>query len=292
MSTDTFEVVAPGVLTLIEDLGRPGVARLGVGGSGAWDRAALRLANRLVGNAEDAAGLECLAGGLVLRCLADTTIAVTGAEAPVTVDGQVTDAVAPVRVPAGALVTVGRPPRGLRAYVAIRGGLEGERVFGSLSSAPTAKIGPPALKAGAILAVGDGATDEPQPTAQAVAAVRVPAEVTLRVLAGPRDEWFPDEAFDVLVGTAWTVAPETDRVGTRLVGGVLPRCVDGELSSEGVVRGAIQVPPSGEPLVFGPDHPTTGGYPVIACVIEEDADALAQAAPGTPVRFTLVAPSW
>lgn len=292
MNTDTFEVVAPGVRTLIEDLGRPGVARLGVGGSGAWDRAALRLANRLVGNAEGAAGLECLAGGLILRCLADTTIAVTGAEAPITVEGQVMDAFAPLRVRAGAIVTIGRPPRGLRPYVAIRGGLEGERVFGSLASAPTAKIGPAALSTGMILATSTSTDEEPRAASQAVAAVRVPPEVTLRVLAGPRDDWFPDEAFDVLVSTAWTVAPETDRVGTRLTGGVLPRRVEGELSSEGVVRGAVQVPTSGEPLVFGPDHPTTGGYPVIACVIDEDADALAQAAPGTVVRFALVAPSW
>ena len=96
----------------------------------------------------------------------------------------------------------------------------------------------------------------------------------------------------LLAVTAWRVAPETDRVGTRLVGPPLPRAIGGELSSEGLVRGAVQVPASGQPLVFGPDHPTTGGYPVIACVIGRDADALAQAGPGTIVRFDLVRRPW
>ncbi len=285
-------VLQPGVRTLIEDLGRPGQARLGVTASGAWDRAALALANRLVGNDEGAAGLEVLLGGLVVRALSDVTIAVTGAEVPVALDGREAAQFAPLRVQAGSLIELGRPLRGLRAYVAVRGGLEGHRVFGSLSGDPTTGLGPAALVAGDVLEVGPAPADPVRGADQAGARGRGPDDLTLRAVLGPRDDWFTPQARTLLACTPWRVAAETDRVGTRLLGPRLPRAVEGELSSEGIVRGAVQVPSSGLPLVFGPDHPTTGGYPVIACVVGQDADALAQAAPGTIVRFEIVRRPW
>lgn len=291
-TTDALRVERPGVRTLLEDLGRPGYARLGVTASGAWDRGALTLANRLVGNPEDAAGLEVLLGGLTLRALADVTVAVTGADVPVTVDGYAAATFGVVPVPAGAVLDLGRPRLGLRAYVAVRGGLTGRRVFGSLSADPTTGLGPAPLASGDVLAIGP---DPGTPTeAPDTAPTRAPTggEIVLRAVPGPRDDWFAPDALALLAGTAWEVSPHTDRVGTRLLGPSLPRARTGELSSEGLVRGAVQVPASGLPLVFGPDHPTTGGYPVIACVTSTDADALAQAAPGTVVRFELLRRPW
>lgn len=290
--TPALEVVRVGVRTLIEDLGRPGQARLGVTASGAWDRAALTLANRLLGNAEGAAGLEVLLGGLALRALRDVEVAVTGAVGHLAIDGRPAPSFTPVTVGVGSVVAVGRPSLGLRSYVAVRGGLDGERVFGSRSGDPTTGIGPPPLVVGDLLSLAGDAEGPLRFADVAPAAGGTFAEVRLRVVLGPREDWFTDEAHDLLVGTPWQVGAEADRVGTRLLGPSLPRARGGELPSEGIVRGAVQVPRSGQPLVFGPDHPTTGGYPVIACAVGQDADALAQAAPGTIVRFEIVGRPW
>lgn len=284
--TGQLLVERAGVHTLIEDLGRPGLARLGVSGSGAWDRAAHGLAQRLVGNDEGAAGLEILLGGVRLRAASTLTIAVTGADGDLLVDGQPAPTFSPVLVRAGAVIEVGRPPVGLRAYLAVRGGLAGRPTLGSLSTDPTANLGPAVLRDGDLLTVG---AEPPGPVhaEDTAASARRGAEVVLRAMAGPRDDWFTPEAWALLGSAVWRVSAATDRVGTRLSGPTLQRARTDELPSEPLVRGAIQVPADGQPLVFGPDHPTTGGYPVIACVIGRDADALAQAAPGTVVRFAL-----
>lgn len=285
--TPALLVQAAGVRTLIEDLGRPGQARLGVTGSGAWDRGAHTLAQRLVGNPEDAAGLEILLGGVRLLATRRVTVALTGADASLTIDGQSVPTHTPLTLASGNVLALGQPRSGLRSYLAIRGGLAGRRAFGSLSGGPVDGIGPGPVRVGDLLAVGPEPEGLPVAVDVAAAAARSPGEVLLKALVGPRDDWFTAEALEILSGATWRVAPETDRVGTRLLGPELPRARAGELASEGLVRGAIQVPASGLPLVFGPDHPTTGGYPVIACVSGQDADALAQAAPDTVVRFEL-----
>ena len=279
----SLEVVRPGPLTTVQDLGRPGHAHLGVPRAGAVDREALKLANRLVGNAEAAAGLECTLSGPALRFDEAGVVAVTGAQVPVRVDGEELEVNAAIDVPAGGLLDVGSATAGLRPYVAVRGGIETEPLLGSRSRDTLSALGPEPLAAGDRLATG--AASGPRP-AIAVAPVAPPSgRPVVRVTPGPRADWFGPGALDLLAGEEWTVSPQSNRSGTRLDGTPLPREHGGELRSEGMVEGAIQVRHSGLPLVLLADHPTTGGYPVIAVVLGEDLPAVAQARPGEKIRF-------
>ena len=277
-----------GPLATLQDLGRSGLAHLGVGRSGALDRPALRLANRLVGNAEGAAAVEVTLGGLLLHFEQAATVALTGAPCPVLVSGRPYAAGAPVPVRAGDRLTLGVPPWGLRSYLAVRGGVTVAPVLGSRSTDVLSGLGPPALTPGMRLPVG--LPEGPYAGVEQVGArsARWPA---MRVWPGPRDDWFADDALGLLTGTEWEVTPVSDRVGMRLRGPALLRRRPGELPSEGMVEGALQVPPDGQPVLFLADHPVTGGYPVIAVVDPADLPVAAQARPGERVRFTL-APGW
>ncbi|BCB80507.1 biotin-dependent carboxyltransferase family protein [Phytohabitans flavus] len=275
-----IEVLRAGPLTTVQDLGRPGFAHLGVPRAGALDGPALRLANRLVGNAPDAAGLEVTAGGCSLRLRSAGTVALTGASAPLSVDGRPAGFGLPVPVPAGAVVTAGRVVHGVRSYLAVGGGIAVEPVLGSRSTDTLSGLGPAPLRDGDRLPLGEPATPS---TVDFVPWQPPPASLALRITLGPRADWFTPEAVAALLGTAYTVSPVSNRVGARLTGAALTRAEAAELPSEGVVLGAVQVPASGQPLIFLADHPTTGGYPVIAVV--DDVTPLAQAAPGTTVTF-------
>ena len=279
----SFEVIRPGPLTTIQDLGRPGHAHLGVPRAGAVDRDALKLANRLVGNEEGAAGLECTLAGPALRFGDAAVVAVTGAAVPVSVDGEEFEVNAAIDLPSGAVLDVGTATAGLRPYLAVRGGIQAEPVLGSRSLDTLSALGPEPLAHGDLLALGE--PTGPRPTIS-VAPVAPPAsEATVRVTPGPRTDWFGPDALELLAGEAWTVSPESNRSGTRLDGTPLPRTREGELRSEGMVEGAIQVRHSGLPMVLLADHPTTGGYPVIAVVVGEDLPKVAQARPGETIRF-------
>lgn len=278
-----------GPLALVEDLGRPGYAAIGVGRSGAADRGALRLANRAVGNPEDAAGLEVLLGGLELEVVGGSvTLCVTGAPAPVRVGERNTGPSYVATARAGDVVRLGVPEVGLRSYVAVRGGIDVPAVLGSRSRDVLSGIGPAPLAEGDELLVGVAtgvlpAADLLPPPPY------LPEVVELRLVRGPRDGWL-DDADRLTVG-AWTVSGESDRVGMRLLGGALSLREPGrQLPSEGVWRGAVQVPPGGEPVVFLADHPVTGGYPVAGVVVDADVDRAAQARPGQVVRFRWVRP--
>lgn len=280
-------VLASGPLALIEDLGRTGFGALGVPHGGAADRGAHRLANRLVGNCDDAATIELLLGGFRLRAERDLTIALTGAPASLLVNGTFRPWATPIHVAAGATVEIGQPSYGLRSYLAVRGGVEAARLFGSRSSDPTTGLGPAPLRAGDLLGLGNQAVTPPTPSDVAGSQHRW-GDVRVGVRSGPGVDWFNDGAFNTLLSTAWQVSSDSDRVGIRLTspsGASLTRSREGEMASEGVIRGAIQVPTSGEPLIFLADHPTTGGYPVIAVVSDADTDLLAQCRPGDLVRF-------
>lgn len=279
----SFEVIRPGPLTTVQDLGRPGHAHLGVPRSGAADRNSLKLANRLVGNDEDAAGLECTLAGPALRFATAAVVAVTGAQAPVVVDGESFEVNAAIDVPAGGVLDVGAASAGLRAYIAVRGGVEAEPVLGSRSRDTLSGLGPEPLAQGDTLAFGD--PQGPRPAIGVAPVASPPAVTTLRVTAGPRADWFAPKALELLAGAEWEVANESNRSGARLNGPPLPRLREGELLSEGLVEGAIQVRHSGLPMIMLADHPTTGGYPVIAVVVGEDISAAAQARPGQKVRF-------
>ena len=278
-SERAVEVLAVGAQVLVQDLGRPGMAGWGVGRGGAADRGAHRLAQRLVANEELAAGLEVLLGGLRLRARGELLVAVTGAPAPVHVDGRPLPANAPIRVPDGAELRLGTPPRALRSYVAVRGGLTVPAVLGSRSTDTLAALGPAPVAVGELLRVGDPPERwpvidvAPQPSMQ-------PDLVRLRVSPGPRFDRLVDPA---QLARDWTVSEHTDRVGVRLIGAALTTSAQPGAPSEGALPGAVQVPPNGRPLVFGVDSPVTGGHPVVAVV--EDTDALAQLRPGQRVAL-------
>ncbi|MEV4563973.1 biotin-dependent carboxyltransferase family protein [Nonomuraea sp. NPDC049419] len=281
-----IEVVAPGPYATVQDLGRPGFAHLGVPCSGAADASALKLANRLVGNTEWQAGIELTFGGARLRFTDAAWVAVTGAPLEVRVAGAsgVRPGMgAPFWVPAGAELSFGTPETGLRTYVAVRGGIAVEPVLGSRSTDSLSGLGPPPLRAGDTLPVGlaDGLITVDQ------APLPGPRPAALRVVPGPRDDWFAGGALEVLCGRPYEVSQDSNRVGVRLRGPELARAREGELPSEGMVTGAVQVPPSGQPIVFLADHPPTGGYPVIAVVLDADLPVAAQLRPGDQVRFTL-----
>ncbi|MEW2142882.1 biotin-dependent carboxyltransferase family protein [Micromonospora vinacea] len=277
----TIEVLRAGALTTVQDLGRPGRAHLGVPRSGALDPAALRLANRLVGNPEHAAGLEITLTGCTLRLTRATTVAVTGAEVPVQVGVRPGDTGRPLSVPAGTVLRIGPARRGVRSWLAVAGGINVSPVLGSRSTDTLSGLGPPPLRDGDRLPLGEP-VDAPAPVDLTVSPTP-PEELHLLLGPGPREDWFTPIAFDRLLGSAYTISPVSNRVGARLAGAALPRAVAGELPSEGIVLGAVQVPADGQPLIFLADHPTTGGYPVIGVVT--DVTALAQARPGTTVRF-------
>lgn len=282
-----LEVLATGPLTTVQDLGRPGYAHWGVPRSGAADRGSARLANRLVGNPEGAAVLEVTFGGLALRAHDELVLALTGAPCPARAVGRVAPD-APFALAAGEELALEPPSRGLRTYLAVRGGLDVAPVLGSRATDLLGGLGPAPLAEGDHLPVGDLRADHP-PVDQAAVRGPVAGEVELRVRLGPRHDRFTEAGREQLVAVAWTAGPDSNRIGLRLQGPPLERADDDELASEGVVRGAIQVPPAGVPTIFLADHPVTGGYPVIATVVAVDVDLAAQVRPGQAVRFRTVA---
>lgn len=248
-----------GVAGSLRDAGRPGTAWLGASRGGAVDLVSLALANRLVGNPEDATAFET-SGGLAFRCETPVMVAVAGAVATITVEGGAPVGWgSPVVLPAGAVLRVGRLIDGARTYLSIRGGVHGT---------------------GARLRVGG----DPGTVAATHPAAPPEQVSTVRCWPGPRRGWFHDSAWERLLSEPFAVT-STSRLGTRLHGPALRRVSEAELPSEGLVEGAVQVPPDGDPIVMLADHPTTGGYPVIAVVDPADIRHVAQAAPGTTLRF-------
>lgn len=296
----TIEIEDPGPRATVQDLGRPGYAQLGVGRSGAADRGALRLANRLVGNREGAAALELTLGGLRARFSEPALVAVTGAPCRVEItnnrpDGPAWDGTparlgdggmdAPFLVQAGQTLGIGSPAHGLRTYLAVRGGIDVPSVLGSRSTDTLSGIGPALVTRGTMLSVGR--EDVAFPNTDLAVERRAAAGTPFPIRLGPREGWFTPQAINTLTSMAYTVRPETDRVGARLDGPALNRRRFGELPSEGMVRGALQVPPDGRPILFLADHPVTGGYPVLAVLRADCLDRAAQLRPGDTVRFRL-----
>jgi biotin-dependent carboxylase-like uncharacterized protein len=287
VQTGSLRIHDPGPRTTIQDLGRPGYAHLGVTGSGAADRSSLRLANRLVGNPEGAAALENTLGGLTFELTTDHHVAITGAPVSVRVDGTAVIEPARLYLLAGQRVQLGRPGPGLHTYLAVAGGgLDVAAVLGSASRDCLAGIGPDPVRPGQIIGLRSQRPVAIPILPLELIAHRIPTghcDVSFRW--GPRDALFSPADRGRFTSTDWLVTSQSDRVGARLSG---PPLAIGEvhLPSEGMATGAIQIPPSGTPIVFLADHPVTGGYPVIGVVTEQDIDLLAQAAPGTAVRFT------
>lgn len=290
----------PGPQSLLQDAGRPGLGDLGVVASGAADRASAAQANRLVGNSPDAAVIETMLGGLTVAARGHHVVALSGAPAPAHIDGPHGQRSASVGAPFalydGERLNLDAPSAGLRSYLAVRGGFSTPEILRSRSTDVMSGIGPEPLSAGDELPVPTVAAGRAvgEPGAPAVEFPATGEPTALRVTLGPRDDWFTPEALETLTAQEWVVSSQSNRVGVRFESpaneNLLERSREGELASEGVVAGSLQIPHSGVPVLFLTDHPVTGGYPVIAVVIPEDLPFAAQLPPGASVRFTLVGP--
>lgn len=302
-------ILSPGLQSLIQDLGRPGHAGLGVSSAGALDRSSLRRANRIVGNDPSAAVVESVAGGLRVQAVGDQVLAVAGAPSALTVvtPSDVPDPDAPddadqsdfdqseqVReVPMatafalldGEILTIGAPERGFRSYLAIRGGAAVDAVLGSRSTDTMSGIGPAPLAAGQLLGAGAATSSNVVGNPELQPDFPDSGVTVLDIVPGPRDDWFDAAALESLCAQEWAVTPRSNRVGMRLDGEALSRSRDGELPSEGTMAGALQIPPEGQPVLFLADHPITGGYPVIGVVVDHQLDLAAQVPIGGSIRF-------
>ncbi len=285
----TITVLSPGLMTTIQDLGRPGFAAMGVGAAGAFDRSALKLANRLVGNDTNAAALETLGGGLRITTDKPVLMAIAGASGDVVGTTGREGPNSSFFLHPESPLEIRPPTRGLRTYLSFRGGLAVNPVLGSRSWDTLGRIGPAPLTPGSLLPIGVAIAREPT-VGNAPVPAPSPATVTLELDAGPRQDWFTAESWILLASGDFTVSSQSDRVGLRLLGAPLRRAaayLHRSLASEGLVRGAVEVPPDGAPIILGVDHPTTGGYPVIAVVAPGDFDKCAQLLPGQAVRLVL-----
>ena len=292
-----LEVVQPGLQLLVQDLGRPGMLNLGVPASGAADRRGLRAANRIVGNRATAAAFEIASGGVELKAHVRAVAAYAGASGRrelISANGEryPFPRGVPVALEPGDRIRISGFTRGMRGYLAVRGGIKQPKVLGSRATDTLSGIGPEPLKARSFVTIGPdhsdtavGENDLFRPDLPAVGEV-----VTLDVTLGPRTDWFTKASIDTLLNTEWDVTATSNRIGIRLHGDTpLERQITDELPSEGAVTGSIQVPADGQPVLFLADHPLTGGYPIIAALVDRDIDLAGQLPPGSRVRFRSVA---
>jgi biotin-dependent carboxylase-like uncharacterized protein len=280
-----IEVLAAGPLTTVQDRGRSGWAHLGVPPSGAADPHALALGNRIVGNDVGAAALEATLAGPRLRFEGAAVGALTGAETDASIGGRHVESNRPFEIGAGEVLELGGCRAGVRAYVSVRGGIDVEPVLGSRSTDLLSGLGPPQLREGDVLPIGREPAGKPQFDIEPPPAPL--AEPVLSLIPGPRDDWFAPSALEALAAGRWRVSPSSNRVGIRLEGPRIERVRDEELLSEGVVTGALQVPPSGQPILLLNDHPTTGGYPVLGVVHTGDLPLVGQLRPGQGLSFVI-----
>jgi KipI family sensor histidine kinase inhibitor len=307
------DVLQPGPLTTVQDLGRGGLAHLGVPASGAADAGSLRLANALAGNDENEACLEVTLGRLALRFGFDAEVALAGAPVAIRLtsadassvrNSAVRNSAAPETgpefqtafgVPAGSLLRLGAPAAGLRSYLAIRGGIAVPPVLASRSTDMLSGLGPPPLRPGQRLPVGPPRSRPVSVTGHSPAPVypapsSAPSMGALRVITGPRDDWFTPAAMTALASGSYEVTAASNRSGLRLAGPPLRRTRERELPSEGMAAGSLQVSHDGQPILLLADHPTTGGYPVIGVVVSADLGLAAQLRPGQHIQFAVAGP--
>jgi biotin-dependent carboxylase-like uncharacterized protein len=276
---------------LVQDMGRPGRAHEGIARSGVFDHGSAALANRLVGNHHTAAVLEILLGGCTFEALRTVAVAVTGADSDISVGGRAASTNTGLLLHAGDTMQIGIAHSGLRLCLAVRGGIGAASVLGSRSWDTLGQIGPPPVRTGDTIMIADDAdpmhgawfetVSPPSPSTE-----HNDATVTLTATRGPRHGWIDGADLAALAQRVWRVDAASDRTGVRLIGNPLIRRA-GELHSEAMIPGAIQVPANGQPIILGPDCGTTGGYPVIGVVRRRDLDRVAQLRPGQRVRIVL-----
>ena len=285
----SITVLHPGMLTTIQDQGRTGYQQFGVPVSGAVDPRSAAVANILAGNEEGEAVLECTVMGPQLRFDQPAVIAVTGADLGPTLDGVPMDNYRAVRVGAGQVLRFTGPKCGCRAFIAVAGGLDIPQVMGSRSTYMKAKIGGfhgRKLEKEDVLGLrAPGMEPKALATRSIAPEFRARAEYTLRVVPGPQDDAFTPAGMETFLTGVYTVTAEFDRMGCRLEGPEIAHKTSGDIISDGIAFGAIQVPSSGQPIVMLSDRQTTGGYTKIANVISADFRILGQLKSGDKVRF-------
>ena len=288
----SITVLNPGLLTTVQDLGRVGYQQFGVSVSGVMDPRATALANILVGNPDGEAVLECTMMGPHLQFNQANYIAITGGDLGATLDGQPVQTYKAFKVEAGQVLKFTMPKKGCRAFVAFAGGLDIPEVMGSRSTYMKAKIGGVQgrkLEKGDEIGFRAPNPDLPNPNLRSMAPEFVPrAEYTVRVVLGPQDDYFTDAGIQTFLSEVYTVTAEFDRMGCRLEGAVIQHKDGGDIISDGIAFGAIQVPSAGKPIIMLGDRQTTGGYTKIANVISADFRILAQLKQGDKVRFEKV----
>lgn len=292
-----FEVIKPGLLTTVQDLGRFGYQQYGMAVSGAMDTFALRIGNLLVGNEESAAGLEMTLLGPVLKVRQNCLIAITGGDLQPCLDGEPLPMWKSVFIPQGSVLSFKGVRRGCRAYLTVRGGIDVPQAMGSRSTYLKAKIGGyqgRPLQTGDVLSVGGEGADLQHLLhwanrgLHADALPQYASPVRVRVILGPDHEMFRAESVQLFLSQPYTITPQSDRMGYRLKGARLEHRGNAEIISNAIPFGAIQVPASGDPIVLLADRQPTGGYPKIATVISVDLPLVAQAKPGEQITFTAV----
>ena len=297
-----IKVISPGVLTTVQDTGRFGYQAAGIPEAGAMDRASLRLANALVGNPEDAAALELTVFGGTFEFDGEGTIALTGADMRPFLNGNRMSINTAVPVKAGDRLELGAASRGMRAYLAVSGGIDVPVVLGSRSTDLKSRLGGlegRKLRAGDVLESGSRPQAAAElaevqgtpcePVLQRLAKATDPEGVTrIRFLFGPQDAMFAEDAKKTFTDSIYTLSAACDRMGYRLEGSQVPSLSGTDILSEGICFGSIQVPANGQPIVMMADHQTTGGYAKIGTVLSADLPLLAQLGPGKKIRFVPV----
>lgn len=283
----TMRVERPGLLTTIQDLGRPGHAHWGVSASGAADALALRLGNRLAGNADGVPALEMTLVGGAFAFEVDAVIALAGADFGAQVSGRRLAGWRAHEIRRGERLEFGPSRDGARCYLCVRGGFDVPRVLGSASTHVLTGLGGRALRAGDSVAIGASAGCPPA-TLDPSRIAALYAARPLRITPGPQHDWFAPTAHASLVTSTYAVLEQSNRMGIRLTGAALERATPREMSTEGVALGAIQVPRDGQPIVLFVEHQTTGGYPKIANVASADMHRVGQLRPRDRVRFEWV----
>ena len=286
VGTPAIAVVDPGPQTTVQDLGRTGQLRSGIPPSGPVDRVSFIVANRLVGNADGAAGLECTLMGPRFEVAEAGAIAVTGADMPVTVNGSEAPAWTAIVVRPGDVVRVGAARAGVRGYVAFAGGIDVPLVLGSRSTYLRGRLGGlegRALRKGDVLRLFSAPARAPRTLA--ARPIDFDGEPTLRVVLGPQADRFTDEGIATLLGQAYAMLPQSDRMGARLAGPRIAHRSGHDIISDGIALGSIQVPGDGQPIALLVDRQSTGGYTKIATICSFDIGRLGQVKPGQRVRF-------
>jgi antagonist of KipI len=286
-----IQVQEPGLFTTVQDLGREGFGAMGVSASGAADAVSFRVGNRLVGNDEGAAGLEMTLLGGAFIFPEGAVLALTGSDFGAALDGKLVELWSSFEAKAGQTLRLGPTRTGARCYLCVQGGIAVELFLGSASTHILSGLGGHegrALRKGDLLRDGreSGAIHERRLSARALNELQ--PRKALRVTEGPQSDWFPESARRLFYESRYRVAEESNRMGIRLEGVIVPVPSGGEMISEGVSLGAIQVPEGGKPIILAVEQQTTGGYPKIANVISADFNSLGQLRPRDEIRFERV----